>query len=157
MIGAIRGIHHIQSSQSRFYSLRAIDGRIAEALEEELEPTGKSESPLQYDEIVEIRIEEIKYAYLNGKRAVVAGISVDDKTGEWFFSATIQTGEVISFSNEELQSTGRFLPQAVKDMMRVQSLRVRVDADSGEGILVDGNPSVNIYQYVPYPVDLNDL
>lgn len=157
LIASIRGMYYDKSLKIWLYALRAIDKRTVEARESELEATGEFEAPLRYDEIVEIWPKEEKHAYLSGKRGVVEGISIDDKTEVWYFSVSLQTGEVWCFSKEELQSSGRFLPQSVKDIIQTQALKVRVDADSSEGILVEGDPSVNIYQYVPYPVNLDDL
>lgn len=154
---AVRGIQHNRNSQRRLYALRLPGGQIVNAEELDLEATGKFESPLQYDEIVVIRPQEPEYAYLNGKRGVVTGMSVDDDTGEWGFAIALQTGEVWDFSQKEIKSIGRFLSQSMKEMRRTQRFSVKVDAETGEGLLVNGNPSVNIHQYVPYPVNLDDL
>lgn len=154
---AVRGIQHSRDAQQQLYALRLPGGRVVNAQELELEATGQFESPLQYDEIVKIWPQEAEYAYLSGKRGVVSGMSVDDNTGEWGFAIALQTGEVWDFSYNEIKSTGRFLPQPVKDTERTRSLTVKVDQATGEGVLVNGDSKVNIHQYVPYPVNLDDL
>lgn len=157
LLAAVRGIQHDPLSQANLYTLRTLDGRTAKILEYELEPTGRFEAPLQYQEVVDVWPREAKYAHLSGKRGVVEGISVNDETGEWFFGIALQTGEVWFFSAEEVQSIGCSLPQDITNIQETQLLSIRVDAVTGEGTLVDGDPSIDIHQYVPYPINLDDL
>lgn len=112
---AIRDVNEYHPSGKTFYLIRTLDGQELELPEDDLEATGEFESPLRYDEVVEINPVQptSETITLIGQRAVVNGIAVDDERKEWGFSVVLQNDECWYFTEHDLKSMGIFLTPEV--------------------------------------------
>ncbi len=158
-LAAVRG----WNETGTLYELRLPDGQIREAREEELETTGKYETPFRFYEVVEIHPADVEaeptVVDLIGKRGVVTSISANDHRGIWGFGVAIQSGEGWYFEENELRSTGIMLTEAELYGVDVEPLTVRLhwNPTTGEETVVSGDPSFLHRGPTPLRIDLEAL
>lgn len=145
------------------YELRLPDGQIVEAHEEDLETTGKYETPFRFYEVVEIHPADIEteptVVDLIGKRGIVTGISANDHSGIWGFGVDVQSGECWYFEQNELRSTGIMLSEEELYGTDVEPLTVRLhwNPTTREETVVSGDPSFLHRGPTPLRIDLEAL
>jgi hypothetical protein len=137
--------------------------------ESQLKPTGTFESPLRFDELVEIRPiiscegtpheDDAEKATIEGHRAVVNGIALDEDTGKWIFQVALQSGENLIFDREELIGLGLIvsLDGYYPDPESPPDLVVQVDSASGHGTIIAGDPARIPSGPTPLHIDLDSL
>jgi hypothetical protein len=93
-------------------------------------------SKFSFDEIVEIINPEYDHILFSNKKGYVAGMAIDDHN-QWGYGVCLfETEEVWSFEEEDLKSTGDFVPAGFN--RSGETIRVVVN-DKSEGEIKEDN------------------
>ncbi len=94
-------------------------------------------SKFQFYDVVKIISENPKHVSLKGKLAVIRGKVKNEETGVWSYGVSLYKKEsfITRFYEEELEFVKKRADP--RDFHTSESIKIRVDPETGEGEIVD--------------------
>ncbi len=94
-------------------------------------------SKYDFYEIGIVKSNKQELAHINGLKGIIRGMSLNEETGKWGYAIWLyQREEVWDILEEDLQPTGKKADP--KDFYTGEKVKVRVDPETGEGKVIEG-------------------